>query len=271
MIIIGEKINGAIPKVRKAIDERDEAFIAGLALKQEQAGASYIDCCAGGDPNKELDSMKWLIGVIQRATSAPLAIDSPNARLLAQILESGIIKQEGIVNSASEEGDKCEVLFSAIAGSGWQAVALCCDESGIPQDAEKRISIALSIIEKAESYGISQSRLHIDPAVMALSALGSAMSDFELCIKRIKQAAPNATVTGAISNISFGMPYRKAANQAAIALAIAAGLGSAILDPTDQGMQAAIYAAEALCGIDKGGRKYNRAYRQGRFGRNARN
>ena len=37
MIIIGEKINGIIPSVKKAIKERDEEFIRELAVKQSKA------------------------------------------------------------------------------------------------------------------------------------------------------------------------------------------------------------------------------------------
>ena len=48
--------------------------------------------------------------------------------------------------------------------------------------------------------------------------------------------------------------------------AIAAGLDSAILDPCSQDMMGTIYACEALRMQDKGGRKYNRAYRKGLFG-----
>ena len=48
--------------------------------------------------------------------------------------------------------------------------------------------------------------------------------------------------------------------------AIAAGLDSAIMDPCNMDMIGTIYACEALTMKDKGGRKYNRAYRQGRFG-----
>ena len=49
--------------------------------------------------------------------------------------------------------------------------------------------------------------------------------------------------------------------------AIAAGLDSAIMDPCSQDMMGTIFACEALRGKDKGGRKYNRAYRQGKFGK----
>lgn len=42
MIIIGEKLNGAIPVVKKAIEEKDEAFIRDRAIAQAEAGATYI-------------------------------------------------------------------------------------------------------------------------------------------------------------------------------------------------------------------------------------
>ena len=47
MIIIGEKINGSIPKTGAAIAAKDEEYIRMLARKQTEYGATYIDCCAG--------------------------------------------------------------------------------------------------------------------------------------------------------------------------------------------------------------------------------
>ena len=41
MIIIGEKINGSIPAVAKAIAERDAEFIKDRARKQAAANATY--------------------------------------------------------------------------------------------------------------------------------------------------------------------------------------------------------------------------------------
>ena len=44
--IIGEKINGSIPSVAKAIKEKDEEKIKHLAKIQADTGAAFIDCCA---------------------------------------------------------------------------------------------------------------------------------------------------------------------------------------------------------------------------------
>lgn len=266
MIIIGEKINGAIPSIKTAIAERDALLIQARTKAQAEAGAHYLDCAPSTATELEYDAMLWLIGLMQEVTDTPLCIDSPNVRLLAQILEEGHVKRPGMVNSVNEEGDKCETIFPLIAGTDWNVVGLTCDRGGIPADPEKKIDIAKSIIDKADKYGVKLENLHIDPCVMALSTMPSAMKDFERCIVGIHEYAPAVKVTGAISNISFEMPARKYVNTNCMAYAIRAGLDSAIMDPCSVDMMSTIYACEALCMQDKGGRKYNRAYRQGKVG-----
>ena len=266
MIIIGEKLNGAIPIVKIAIAERNAELIRERARAQVTAGAHYIDCAPSTAPDVEYDAMVWMIDQIQSVTDVPICIDSPNAALLARILEEGHVKKCGMVNSVNEEGTKCETIFPIIAGTDWEVVGLTCDQDGIPADPQKKIDIAKRIIDKAVKYGVALPKLHIDPCVMALATMPSAMKDFESCIRGIHEYAPEVKVTGAISNISFDMPARKYVNANCMAYAIAAGLDSAIMDPCNMDMMATIYACEALTTKDKGGRKYNRAYRQGKIG-----
>ena len=266
MIIIGEKINGAIPSIKKAIEERDEALIIERTLAQAAAGANFLDCAPSTSTDIEYDTMVWLIGLMQGCTDVPLCIDSPNAKLLSRILEEGHVKKPGMVNSVNEEGDKCETIFPLIAGTPWHVVGLTCDQGGIPADPEKKIDIAKRIIDKADKYGVALDQLHIDPCVMAIATMPGSMKDFERCIRGIHEYAPKVKVTGAISNISFEMPARKYVNIGCMAYAIAAGLDSAIVDPCNVDMMSMIYACEALTMKDKGGRKYNRAYRQGKVG-----
>ncbi len=266
MIIIGEKINGAIPSIKQAIAERNEALIVERTLAQVKAGANFLDCAPSTSTDLEYETMVWLIGLMQGVTDTPLAIDSPNAKLLARILEEGHVARPGMVNSVNEEGDKCEIIFPLIAGTDWQVVGLTCDQDGIPAQPEKKIDIAKSIIDKAVKYGVKLSNLHIDPCVMALATMPTALKDFEIAIRGIHEYAPEVKVTGAISNISFDMPARKYVNLGAMAYAIAAGLDSAIMDPCNMDMMGTIFACEALQMKDKSGRKYNRAYRQGKFG-----
>ena len=266
MIIIGEKINGAIPSVKQAIADRNADLIRERTIAQDQAGAHYLDCAPSTAPELEYDAMVWLIDTMQSVTDKPLCIDSPNAQLLRRILEEGRVHKTGMVNSVNEEGTKCETIFPMIAGTDWQVVGLTCDMDGIPASPEKKIDIAKRIIEKAVKYGVKLENLHIDPCVMALATMPSSMLDFEKCISGIHAFAPQVKVTGAISNISFDMPARKYINANCMAYAIKAGLDSAIMDPCNVDMMSTVYACEALCMFDRGGRKYNRAYRQGRVG-----
>ena len=266
MIIIGEKINGAIPSIKQAIADKDEALIIERTLAQAAAGADFLDCAPSTATEIEYDTMVWLIGIMQGCTDKPLCIDSPNAKLLARIIEEGHLHRPGMVNSVNEEDDKCETIFPLIAGTPWEVVGLTCDQSGIPTVPQKKVDIAKRIIDKAVKYGVALNQLHIDPCVMALATMPTAMEDFAYCIENIHAYAPEVKVTGAISNISFEMPARKYVNMSCMAYAIAAGLDSAIMDPCSQDMMGAVYACEALRMKDKGGRKYNRAYRKGVFG-----
>lgn len=267
MIIIGEKINGAIPSIRQAIAERNEALIVERTLAQVNAGAHFLDCAPSTATEVEYETMIWLIDVMQGCTDVPLCIDSPNAALLARILQEGHVKRCGMVNSVNEEGDKCETIFPLIAGTDWEVVGLTCNRDGIPADPQKKVDIAKRIIDKADKFGVTLNRLHIDPCVMALATMPGAMEDFIYCIENIHAYAPEVKVTGAISNISFEMPARKYVNMNCLAYAMAAGLDSAILDPCSDAMMGTIYACDALRMKDKGGRKYNRAFRKGLFGK----
>ena len=266
MIIIGEKINGTIPSVKKAIAERNADFIMKRAVSQTEAGAGFIDVCASTSADEEYDALKWLIETVQQATELPLCVDSPNEFLLKRIFEEGLVNKPGMLNSVNEEGTKCETIFPLIAGTPWQVKGLTCDKDGIPDKNDKKIEIAKRMIDKADKYGVALENFHIDPCVMALSTRPTAQLDFEECIRRIKEYAPAVKITGAISNISFDMPLRKIVNQNCMAMAIHAGLDSAIMDPTYRDMLGVIFVSEALSGKDTSGRKFNRAYRKGIIG-----
>ena len=62
------------------------------------------------------------------------------------------------------------------------------------------------------------------------------------------------------------MPLRKLVNRNFLALAMSAGMDSAIMDPTDKTMVETVYAVEALLGRDRLCRKYSTAYRKGVIG-----
>ncbi|WP_303871394.1 methyltetrahydrofolate cobalamin methyltransferase [Acetobacterium wieringae] len=264
MIIIGEKINGTIPGVKAAIEKRDSAFIVDRAVKQVQAGADFIDICASTAPEHEIETLKWLIKVVQDVTDTPLSIDSPNPRVIEAVFK--YVNKPGIINSISEEGDKCEVLLPLMAGNSWEVIGLTCDNNGIPSDLQTKLKITEKMVEKADRYGVTPDRIHIDPCVMALSTENSSMLNFCEEIKTIKARFSDIHVTGAISNISFGLPVRSLLNKTCMAFAIQAGMDSAVMDPMNKDMMGTIFATYALIGKDKHCRKYSKAFRAGQIG-----
>ncbi|AET69691.1 Pterin binding enzyme [Desulfosporosinus orientis DSM 765] len=264
MIIIGEKINGAIPSVAKAIAAKDADFIRNLAKAQAGAGATFIDVCASVEDNIELETMKWLIDLVQEVTDTPIAIDSPNVRICAEAIK--FCNKPGLINSISMEGDKVDIIFPLIADTKWECVALLCDDTGIPQNAEKRLEVFAGIMKKAKENNIAPSRLHIDPLVQMLCTSEDGINTIVDVIKEIKTQYPEIHVTGGASNISFNLPVRKLVNQAFIVMAINAGMDSAIIDPLNRDMMGMIYATEALLGEDEYCMEYIGAYREDKFG-----
>lgn len=264
MIIIGEKINGTIPVVKEAIEKRDAAFIAGRAVKQAEAGANFIDVCASTAPEFEIETLKWLMEVVQDATDVPLCIDSPNPRVIEAVFKYA--NKPGMLNSISEEGNKCQVLLPLMEGNTWEVVGLTCDDRGIPTDVQTKVDITKIMVEKAAKYGITPDRIHIDPCVMALSTENNSLLNFAQEIKEIKALYPTIHVTGAISNISFGLPVRSLLNKTGMAFAIQAGMDSAVMDPLNRDMMGTIIATYALLGRDRHCRKYSKAFRSGQIG-----
>ncbi|MDR3170056.1 MAG: methyltetrahydrofolate cobalamin methyltransferase [Treponema sp.] len=264
MIIIGEKINGSIPAIAKAIAEKDADYIRNIARKQAEAGAAFIDVCASVPEDVELETLKWLIDSVQEVTDTPIAIDSPSAAICVQAIP--LCKKPGLINSVSMEGNKVDMVFPIIANTTWECVALLSDDTGIPKTSEKRLQVFEALMKKAGAYKIAPNRLHIDPLIEMLCTSEDGIAKITATMQKIKQQYPDIHLTGGASNISFQLPARKYINRGFIILAMNAGMDSAILDPLNKDMMGLIYATEALLGQDELCIEYINAFRAGIFG-----
>ena len=264
MIVIGEKINGSIPAVAEAIANRDADFIKNRAKMQEEAGATFIDCCASVPEEEEVETLKWMIDCIQEVTDLPISVDSPSPDVLLQVFP--YCKRPGLINSVSGEGDKIDKIFPAIADTKWEVICLLSDDTGIPKCAADRLKVFDKIMAKAKEYGIAPSRMHIDPLVEMLCTSENGIETNTEVISKVRSQYPDIHITAAVSNISFNLPVRKMINLGFTVLAMNAGLDSAILDPTNRDLMGVIYATEALLGEDEYCMEYIGAYREGIFG-----
>ncbi len=263
MIIIGEKLNGSIPTCGKAIAARDEGYIRDMAKRQAEAGVDFIDVCASVNEG-ELETLSWMLDIVQSVTDTPISVDSPNPRVCVEAMAR--CKKPGLINSVSGEGDKIDVVFPAIADTKWDVMALLCDDTGIPKSAEKRIEVFEAIMARAKEFGIAEQRIHIDPLVEMLCTSENGIETVVTVMKYVKEHYPKVHISGAVSNISFNLPVRRLLNQAFLVLCMNAGMDSAVLDPLNRDLLGMVYATDALLGNDYFCMEYINAYRDNLFG-----
>lgn len=264
MIIIGEKINGTRKAVAQAIRERDAAFIRDLAKSQADAGIAFLDINAGTAPDREPEDIAWLVTTVQEVCDVSLCLDSANPTALRAGLE--IVKHHPMINSISGEKPRIDGVLPLALEYMTSLIILALDETGIPNTSDGRMKVVDRLVCLAVDGGLTEEQLYIDPLVTAISTrTDSAVVTLDT-IRRIRSVYPKCHITSGLSNISFGMPLRHIINRTFMAMAVQAGLDSAIADPNDRQLYEVIFAAEILMDKDKYCQGFNRAYRTGRIG-----
>jgi 5-methyltetrahydrofolate--homocysteine methyltransferase len=90
----------------------------------------------------------------------------------------------------------------------------------------------------------------IDPLVMPIGAMRTAGRQVFEIVRRCRDELKVNTCCGA-SNVSFGLPNRGPLNGTFLAMAISAGLTSAITNPIEEHIKTAIMAADVMTGNDE--------------------
>lgn len=265
MIVIGEKLNGAIPAVGKAIRERDAEVIKSRAIAQAEAGCAYLDVAAGLSEGGEIEALKWMIETVQSAVDTPLCVDSPDPAAILAAMPA--CNKPGLLNSVSFTKRKLDLIFPVIAGTNWGCVALLEKDGRVPDSVSGRMEAFAGILDAAKAHGIKEEQLFFDPLVTTLSTNDQTFTLFSDCCREIRSRSKRVHITSGLSNVSFGLPNRIGLNQAFLAMAMAAGMDSAILDPANRELSAVLYAADALLGNDEYCMEYIGAFRAGKFGK----
>ena len=262
MIIIGEKINSTLKAIRPAIESYDAETVATIAKQQFEAGADYIDINAGIFVEDEPERLAWLAKTVQEAVDAPLTVDSPSAAAIRAALEVNK-NPKVMINSITNEPDRYNEIVPLVVEFKTSVVALCMDETGMPETVKDRVSIAESLINKLTKEGVKIEDIFIDPLVRPVST-GSHYGNVAIeTIRDVKKEFPGVHIACGLSNISFSLPARKMINQAFLVAAIGAGMDGAIIDPMDKKLMSMIYASEALFGLDEYCKNYLKKFRAG--------
>ncbi len=260
--IIGERINTTLKKVQQAVAGRDAAYIQNDVRLQAEAGATYIDVNAGARIGHEEEDMKWLLEVVQQATSLPLCLDSPAPDILEMAYR--LVDKKPLINSISLEKDRFEPMIQFLKGRECGIIALCMDDSGMPGTVDDIVSRARSLVAKLEATGFARDDIYIDPLIQPMSVNVNNGTMAMQAVKTIMTDIGGVHTTGGLSNISFGLPQRRIINRCFLAMLIANGFDSAIMDPLDRDVMALTTTADMLAGNDDFCMNFIRSVRSGR-------
>ncbi|MFC1931291.1 methyltetrahydrofolate cobalamin methyltransferase [Chloroflexota bacterium] len=263
MLIVAERINSSRKSISEAIQAKDADFIRAEARNQAEAGAHYIDINAGSFVGKETEYLCWLVEVVQEATDLPLCLDSPNYEAVAAALE--LVKGAAMINSISLEEERMKGILPLVKKYGTKIVALCQSGEGMASTADDKVKMAAQLVATLTEEGIALDDIYIDPLIYPVATdTGSALAAMS-AVREIMSLFPGVHTICGLTNVSFGMPARKLINRTFLIAAMAHGLDSAIIDPTDRELMAGLVAAEVLLDRDKFCSGYIKAYREGKL------
>ncbi len=247
--IIGERIN---PTGRKLLAREMAAGnfdrVRKDAIAQVAAGAHMLDVNAGIPLADEPAILAEAIKLVQSVTDVPISIDSS----IVAALERGLEAYEGkpLLNSVTGEEERLEAVLPMVKKYGAAVIGISNDETGISEDPEVRLAVARKIIERAMDHGIPKEDVLIDPLVMPIGAMRYAGRQVFHIVRHCREELGVNTCCGA-SNVSFGLPDRGPLNGTFLAMAITAGLTSAITNPIELEIKKAILAADVMMGNDE--------------------
>lgn len=259
-VVIGERIN---PTGRKLLAGEmkagDFSRVEADAIAQVAAGANVLDVNAGIPLADEPALLARAIRLVQSLTDAPLSIDSS----VVEALEAGLEACQGkaLLNSVTGEEDRLERVLPLVKKHGAAVVAICNDDSGISTDINVRFEVAKKIVNRAADYGIPACDVVVDPLVMPVGAMADAGVQVMQLIRRLRTELKVNTTCGA-SNVSFGLPNRHGLNPTFLAMAIGAGMTSAITNPLETSLMQAVRGADVLMDHDPQCANWIAAYRE---------
>ncbi len=244
-ITIGERIHCISPVIRAAMAERNPDPILKRAEEQLKAGADYLDVNIGPAESDGEDLMKWAVQLLQeRFDNVPLALDTANQKaIVAGISVYNRAKGKPIVNSA-DAGDRISNVN--LAADNDAIVIALCSKAGVPSDNDERMAYLQELLELGLGLGMEPEDMWFDPLFLVIKGMQDKQMDVLDFIRQIAEQGLNST--GGLSNNSNGMPkhIRPIMDSAMVAMAMQAGLTSAIVNPCDLRLMETIKSCDII-------------------------
>lgn len=239
--VIGEKINAYTEECKSLIEGKDIDGLVDLGREQILAGAKAIDIHLPTFSDDEKKLLVELIVNFQQFGDIPLVFDIQDPEILEMLLR--IYPGRALINSVSLESSRKRVIDLA-KKYGSAVIGLTTGKDRLPVDAEERIRNG----EELRHLFGPDSRVDIvlDPLVFSAGVNPEQALETLKALEYFNNKG-ELTIIG-LSNISYGLPKRRLMNRVFLSMAIAKGLDSVILDPTDRDIIDILIASQTITG-----------------------
>ena len=261
LMIIGERINPTNRKdLQQELREGKSNIIRQNAVSQVAAGADILDVNVGVPDIDEKAAIKRAVHAVQASVEVPVCIDSSDPAVIEEGLKNYCGK--ALINSVNGKNESLDAVIPLAKKYGAAVIGLTL-EKGIPSKASARINIAKKIISRAVKAGVKKEDIFIDTLVLAAGAQQEDVKDTLVAVEQCKTKLKVMTSLG-VSNVSHGLPNRKALNSAFIELCRKKGLDAAIYNPENLNYKVPLSAARDAEAVflnrDKGAKDWIKKY-----------
>jgi len=206
MLVIADNVQANHGAIQKAVQRGDPGPVQSLARRTEAAGARMLDISVGPPGRDGAQKMAFLVEAIQSVTDLPVLIDAADADVMAAGLEAN--RKTAVHNGFSLEPRKLEAILPLAVRHDTDIIGYLIDErSQPPASLEDRLRIAVELEHAAQSAGLRDESLMIDPFIAPLIWEDGHRRNATLLevVRRLPEALdrPVKTVVG-LSNLTSG-------------------------------------------------------------------